>query len=59
MVWLPHHDLLKDSGLEVTLEDVHVVSKKARELTANCFILLAPSFHCKQLWDIQLQQIHH
>ena len=60
MVWLPHHDvvhLLKNSGLEVTLEDV--VSKKARKLTANCFILLPPSFHCKQLWDLQLQKIHH
>jgi len=57
MIWLPHHDvlsLLKDR--KVTLEEVG--SKKLREITANCFILLAPSFHCKQLWDLQLQQIH-
>ena len=59
MVWLPYLNLVhlfKDSGLEVTLEDE--VSKKPRELTANCFILFPLFFHCKQLWHLQLQKVH-
>ena len=57
MVWLPHHDIAHLSK-DVTLK-VDIVLKKARELRANCFIFLPPSFHCKQLWHFQLQQVNH
>ena len=26
---------------------------------SHCLILLSSPFHCKQLWHLQLQQIHH
>ena len=26
---------------------------------SHCLIVLSPPFHCKQLWHLQLQQIHY
>ena len=59
VVWLTHQNvshLLKDGVLKFTPENV--VLEKLRELMMHNLIFLS-SLHCKEIWHLQLQKVHH